>query len=331
VDPGDDTLADDLRAFATFLQHQKRASAHTVEHYMRDLETLLAFVRKHRDGRARIADITLALLRAWLGERARARSTATISRNVSSVRAFFRFARRTGRSDVDPSALLKAPRVRRTLPAVVSIPEAGRLRDAPGDAPPPLRSGPTETAQRERQVERDEAMLELMYGSGLRVSELVGLDVLDVDLGTRAARVRGKGNKERVVPLGATACAAVRAYLRVRPEIRHPRTGEQDPAALFLGRRGARLTTRQVQHLVERFGQLATGRPDVHPHTLRHACATHLLDGGADLRVIQELLGHASLSTTQRYTHVSMEKVMAVYDAAHPMARTRGGTAKGER
>jgi integrase/recombinase XerC len=166
-------------------------------------------------------------------------------------------------------------------------------------------------------------VLEVVYGSGLRVSEVVGLNLRDVDLRGCTARVRGKGNKERIVPVGRSALAALERYLAVRPALRHPVTGVQDDAALFLGRRGARLTVRQVQKLVALYGALATGRPDLHPHALRHACATHLLDGGADLRVIQELLGHASLSTTQRYTHLALDQVMKVYDRAHPLARPR--------
>jgi integrase/recombinase XerC len=153
------------------------------------------------------------------------------------------------------------------------------------------------------------------------VSELVGLELSQLDLASRSARVLGKGAKERVVPLGTEALSALEAWLGLRPSVLHPRTRAQDPRALFLSRRGARLTVRQVQRLVKHHGLEATGGPSVHPHALRHACATHMLDGGADLRVIQELLGHVSLSTTQRYTHVSMEQVMKVYDRAHPLAR----------
>ena len=322
-----DPLAADLAAFATFLQHEQRSSPRTVEHYLRDLETLAAFVRKHRNGKATIGDISLIVLRGWLGDRADGRKGSTLSRNVSSVRSFFRWARRIGRIEKDPSALLRAPKVRKPLPAVLSIPDASRLMDAPPEVqatPRTRRRG--EAAERERLGLRDRAMLEMMYGSGLRVSETVGLDLRDVDLRGRTARVHGKGSKERIVPIGRAAHEALSAYLAVRTLFRHPRTGVQHPTAFFLGRTGTRLTTRQVQYAVAAYGQAATGRPDVHPHILRHACATHLLDGGADLRMIQELLGHASVTTTQRYTHVSMQQIMSVYDKAHPLAKPRSGT-----
>jgi integrase/recombinase XerC len=170
---------------------------------------------------------------------------------------------------------------------------------------------------------RDTALLEVLYGSGLRVSELVQLDLGSVSFGEGSVRVLGKGKKERIVPFGSKAAEALRAYLAHRAELRHPKTGEQDPAALFLGRSGARLGVRWVQKLVHRYGALGTGRPDLHPHALRHSCATHMLEGGADLRAIQEMLGHSSLSTTQRYTHLSLDKLLEVYDKSHPLARAK--------
>jgi len=155
------------------------------------------------------------------------------------------------------------------------------------------------------------------------VSELSSLDLAAVDLAGAAARVLGKGRKERVVPLGAKCVAALALWLEQRPRLVHPRTGGQDPHALFLSTRGARLRVRAIQKLVHDYGAIGAGRADLHPHALRHTCATHMLDGGADLRAIQELLGHASLATTQRYAHVSMEHLLRIYDAAHPLARAR--------
>lgn len=310
-----------IRDFETYLTHERRASPRTVEHYLRDLRALSTFVRARAGEGAGLGAVTLALLRAWLGERTRKRVGATISRNVSSVRALFRWARRVGRADEDPTALLRAPKSRRRLPDTLSVPEAGRLMDTPKLKGTARRPTPAMERARARIAVRDKAILELLYGSGLRVGEVVGSNLADFTLPTRSARVRGKGSKDRVVPLGRTCVAAIEAWLSVRHEMVDPRTGAQDPEALFLGRAGRRLTARQVQYFVAANGELATGAPGVHPHQLRHACATHLLDAGADLRVIQELLGHASLSTTQRYTHVSMDQVMKVYDAAHPLAR----------
>jgi integrase/recombinase XerC len=170
---------------------------------------------------------------------------------------------------------------------------------------------------------RDRAFLELLYGSGLRVSELAALNLEAVNLRACEVRVLGKGSKERIVPISGKALEALEAYLARRSELRHGRSGFQDAQALLLTRRGLRLGVRRIQTLVQRYGALGAGRPDLHPHALRHSCATHLLEGGADLRVIQELLGHSSLSTTQRYTHVSLDQLLTVYDKAHPLARAK--------
>ncbi len=317
-----DPLAKDMLQFATHLSHERRASARTVEHYLRDLSTLLQFARKYADGPLSVTDISLATLRGWLGTRSKGREHSTVARHVSAARSFFRFAVKVGKLKDDPTALLKAPKLKRELPKVLNVPAAARLMDAPDEkrfAPRPSQRA-ADPAERERLALRDRAMLELLYSSGMRVSELVGLNTVDVDTRNRSARVRGKGNKERVIPLGSLACEAINEYLPIRPQMRHPSTHAQDPRALFLGRYGTRLTPRQLQHLVRAYGELSEGRADLHPHTLRHTCATHLLDGGADLRAIQEMLGHASLRTTERYTHVSLEQVMKVYDGAHPLS-----------
>jgi integrase/recombinase XerC len=171
---------------------------------------------------------------------------------------------------------------------------------------------------------RDRALLEVLYGAGLRVSEVTGLDFRDVSFSDASVRVLGKGRKERLVPLGTQARDALREYLAERPSLAHPRTHAIDPAALFIGRLGRRVSPRWVQKLVQRYGALGTGRADLHPHALRHSCATHMLEGGADLRAIQEMLGHSSLSTTQRYTHLSLDGLLRVYDGAHPLSRRRG-------
>jgi integrase/recombinase XerC len=208
----------------------------------------------------------------------------------------------------NPAEELAMPKVRKPLPTFLSVDAAKEVVES-AEADGPASS-------------RDRAMLELLYGSGLRVSELVGLDLGSIDLAEATARLLGKGNKERIAPLGRAAVVAVHEYLQsARPRLRHPRTGAQDPRAVFLSTRGRRLSVRAVQLAVHAYGARGAGRADLHPHALRHTCATHMLDGGADLRAIQELLGHSSLSTTQRYTHVSMEHLLKVYDAAHPLAR----------
>ncbi len=295
-----------IDAFVEHLRSERRASPHTVASYARDLRGLHAFLETKRGKPPKLGDVDIYALRAWLGSLARTHASSSIARHIAAVRTFFRYARRARLTDSDPAALLASPKVRRPLPTLVSAAAAGEIVESPlGDA------GGL----------RDRAVLELMYGSGLRVSELRGLDIGDVDLKQRVVRVVGKGNKERAVPLGDKAAAAVEAYLRVRDAVPCGGYRLRDPTALLISSRGKRVSVRFVQYMTKRNGALGAGRGDLHPHVLRHACATHMLDGGADLRSIQEILGHASLSTTQRYTHVSVEHLMRVYDEAHPLAR----------
>jgi integrase/recombinase XerC len=201
------------------------------------------------------------------------------------------------------------------LPTFLSAEDAALVLEAP-------RADNTGARRAEDAVMlRDRALLELLYAAGLRVSEACGLDIGSLALGERAVRVMGKGRKERLAPFGAKCEEALARWLAVRAELTHPRTGFLDPRAVFVSTRGRRLGPRAAQLIVRRYGIAGVGRGDLHPHALRHTCATHLLDGGADLRAIQEMLGHSSLSTTQRYTHVSVAHLMTVYDAAHPLAR----------
>jgi integrase/recombinase XerC len=309
----DDPLARHLARFREHLASERRASRHTVLAYASDLEQLARFTREKLGGPARIDDIDKLLLRSFLAELSRSVTPVTLSRKLASVRAFFGWLERETLVRKNPAALLASPKLRRKLPRFLSAEAAGEVMSAPGA---------TQLSAPERA--RDSALLEVLYGSGLRVSELVGLDLDHVSFEREELRVLGKGMKERLVPLGSLAKAAILGYLEQRPALRHERTGAQDPRALFLGRRGTRLGVRRVQTLVQRYGGLGTGRADLHPHALRHSCATHLLEGGADLRAIQELLGHSSLATTQRYTHVSLDQLMAVYDRAHPLARAAG-------
>ena len=296
-----------LEAFEKYISSERRLAARTVTTYLRDVRALAGYTREQEwpDDATRL---DVRRLRAFLAAQDEAREPGTVLRKVSALRAFYRFLQRRHGAETNPAAQLRTPKLRRKLPRYVDLEHAQELVEKPTD------TGTTELAIRDR------AMLELLYGSGVRVGELVGLDVGHLDLGRGTARVLGKGGKERIVPLGAPCQQALRDYLQARSRL-CGKGGQHDPHALFLNNRGGRLTARSVQNFVKRYGALATGRPDLHPHALRHTCATHLLDAGADLRAIQELLGHASLSTTQRYTHVSVDRLLEAYAGAHPLAR----------
>lgn len=306
-------FAERREAFLGYLADERRSSPRTVESYRRTLVELESFVAD-RGWPLDPAALTLTALRAWLGSRFRADAPATLSRRISTVRSFYRFLQKRGLVRENPASALASPKLGRDLPRVLSVEDALRLCDAGASG---VTSDPDDARQEALRL-RDAAIVEVLYGTGLRVSELAGMTLARLDLGAGIVRVIGKGDKERIVPLGAEARAALRDYLAQRSELR-TKTREPDPHAVFLGRHGTPLSVRQVQNLVRRYGRLA-GRDDLHPHALRHSYATHLLDAGADLRSIQSLLGHASLSTTQRYTHVSIDQLQSVYGAAHPLA-----------
>jgi integrase/recombinase XerC len=291
-----------LEAFRRHLELELSRSAHTVRAYTGDVAGLLEHAA--RLGVTEVGELDLTVLRSWL---ARSRSTGaartTLARRGSSARVFTAWASRRGLLASDPGALLATPKGHRPLPEVLRPDEAARLVDAvDGDTPEDL---------------RDRCALELLYATGIRVGELCGLDVDDVDTERRVVRVLGKGNRERSVPYGAPAATAVDAWLvRGRPLWATVGSGP----ALLLGRRGGRLDPRTARTLVHRRLADVPGAPDVGPHGLRHSAATHLLEGGADLRSVQELLGHATLATTQIYTHVSVERLRASHAQAHPRA-----------
>lgn len=298
--------SDALPAFERHLRAERGRSAHTVRAYVRDVSVFLDEVGAHDE--AGLRAVSLADLRAWLGVLSRrGAARATIARTSASLRTFFGWLERTGRLETDPSLRLSAPSRHRTLPPVLAQRSAAALLDvaalaADDDDPVHL---------------RDRAALELLYGTGIRVGELVGLDVDDVDLGSNVVRVVGKGNKERRVPFGIPARVAVVEWLdRGRPRLVNPESGP----ALLLGRRGRRVDQRQVRAVVHDLLRHVPDAPDLGPHGLRHSAATHLLEGGADLRMVQELLGHASLATTQLYTHVSVDRLKRSYAQAHPRA-----------
>jgi integrase/recombinase XerC len=298
-------LAEAADGFERHLSLERNRSAHTVRAYVGDTVGFLDHVA--RLGGRQLRDIELAHLRGWLGVlRARGASRATVARRAAALRTFSAWAYATGQVDPDVGQLLASPRPGRHLPAVLRVDEAQRLVTAPGED---QGRGPV--------VLRDRLVLELLYASGIRVAELVGLDIDDVDRRRRVLRVLGKGAKERTVPYGKPADRALEQWLRHgRPALATPASGP----ALLLGVRGGRLDQRTVRAIVHRAADAVPGAPDLGPHGLRHTAATHLLDGGADLRAVQELLGHASLSTTQIYTHVSVERLRRTYQRAHPRA-----------
>ncbi|WP_394849258.1 tyrosine recombinase XerC [Pendulispora brunnea] len=303
-------IEDALDGFIAHLRDERRASPHTVAAYRRDLSTLVTFFRERHEGKkANIEDVDVYLLRGWLGQLARTVTPNSMSRKLAALRTWMRWMRRRGILEKSPADELASPKVRKPLPTFVSVDAAKQVVESPDVS--------------DAAGKRDAALLELLYGSGLRVSEASGLTLDQLDLPGATARVLGKGSKERYVPLGSKCVEALAAYLAVRRELRHRRTQYIDPHAVFVSTRGARLNVRAIERAVSKYGALGAGRADLFPHALRHTCATHLLEGGADLRAIQEILGHSSLSTTQRYTHVSMDHLMKVYDAAHPLARAR--------
>ncbi len=323
-------LDEAARAFTGHLERVRRLSPATVRAYRSDLRDLSASV-----GNRPLREIDLEHLREWLWhatERGDARST--LARRTAAVRAFFGWAHEEGTIDHDPSLRLISPRRGRTLPTVASQDgiasvldgwdATGDRADVAADDPPRDASAHGAARSAAAPVEdplrlRDRAVLEMLYGSGMRVSELCGLDLDDVDLDRMTARVLGKGGKERVVPYGLPARDAARAYLRGGRPVLLAR-GSGGTPALLLGARGGRLGPRAVYELVSRTLGPVVGAERVGPHALRHSAATHLLDGGADLRAVQEILGHASLGTTQIYTHVSAERLTTAYRLAHPRA-----------
>lgn len=333
-----------LREFLEYLRLNRNASPHTVAAYESDLSLFLDFAAAHHSTRVsglQPEQVDLATIRAYLAELYRqGQARSSVSRKLSALRAFGRYLRREGWIETDPATLAVSPRPEIRVPAHLSVNEMSRLLEIP-DASEPL-------------GRRDRAILELFYASGLRLSELVGLDVEDVNLSARMVRVMGKGAKERLVPFNTSTADALRVWIRDRAMLRGtianahrpPPTAQRSSTGpyrrpvsrgqqrgpgrpsradarepLFVNFRGTRLTGRSVQRLVARYVSACSTRFGISPHALRHSFATHLLERGADLRAIQELLGHVQLSTTQRYTHVNAAQLLDVYRKAHPRAR----------
>ena len=318
-------MREHLKAFLQFLRLNRNASVHTVRAYESDLTRFLSSVaadRAVKTSELEPRQLDRAAVRHFVGElHGEGLSRATAARKLAAVRTFLRYLRRESLIDDDPGALVPTPKREVRMPAHLSEDEMTALIDAASDETPLGR--------------RDRAILELFYASGLRLSELAGLDIDDVNLGAKMARVLGKGGKQRIVPFNGSTASAIRTYLKGREQLTRDvrpsggsrarpldgaRGRQRDP--LFVNYRGGRLTVRSIDRLVRRYVAASGARMGISPHALRHSFATHLLQRGADLRAIQELLGHARLSTTERYTHVNAAQLLAVYRKTHPRARS---------
>ncbi len=322
-----------MEAYLSYLQAERAASPHTLKNYAIDLQQFRAFLRTMNLARSKAvvggierpvlsgvegghawqrdidpAEIDSLTIRAFIADlHGRGISRSTIARKLASLRSFFRYLCREGVLQANPAKLVSTPKLPKRLPAHLSVDEIDRLMASPGrqDAP----------------SARDRAILELFYASGIRLSELVGLDAQQLDLRAGLIKVKGKGNKERIVPVGSKAATALKLYLDRRRELIPGQVlGSRVPQAVFLNRFGGRLSARSVARILLKYLERSGLGPKITPHGLRHSYATHLLEAGADLRAIQELLGHSRLSTTQRYTHLNLDHLMEVYDKAHPRA-----------
>ena len=294
--------------FVKYLAVEKNRSSNTIRTYRTDLELFLQFASNQ--GLKKLTELELNTFRLWLADqKEKGSSNSTISRRSSTARVFSTWAFQKGLIESDPAIRLISPKVNKTLPKVLGQKQATALMQTAAI----LEDEENSMALRMR----DHAILEVLYSSGIRVGELTGLDIKDLDFTRCTMRVIGKGNKERVVPFGQPAKDALRSYLdKSRLEFINEKSGN----ALFVGSRGKRLDTRQVRRIVTSAILRVEGAPDISPHDLRHSAATHMLEGGADLRIVQELLGHSSLATTQKYTHVTIERLREVFANAHPRA-----------
>src|SRR2546423_2695263 len=301
-----------LTQFLDHLRYERNVSAHTVRNYESDLHQFLDYLapadEKGKRPEPPVAQIDHLTIREWLATlHSDQKKKTSIARKLAALRTFFQFLVREGVVESNPAKIVATPRKEKKLPKHLSIEDAIRFIETPDTA--------TDFGKRDRSI------LELLYATGVRVSELVGLNLRDVDFKNKLLRVFGKRRKERIVPFGDPAAKALKDYLAVREKfLMNAPVTKRDAQPLILNYQGTRMSTRSVGRLIEKYIKLCAGIHDISPHALRHSFATHLLDSGADLRDIQELLGHARLSTTQIYTHVSMEKLIEVYDKAHPKA-----------
>lgn len=295
-----------IERFDGFLTHEKKSSNHTVSAYLRDLREFVRFSERQKPGIKRVQDIDTILLRGYLAYQYNKMKPSTLARKISSIREFFRFLVKRKVISKNPAAILSPPRVRRNLPRFLTADEAIALME--------------QSSGGSAQAKRDKAIMELLYGAGLRVSEAASLNLCDLDLKDKTVKVLGKGSKERMVPLGSKTAAALGEWLKFRKFL-SPKC-----EAVFLNKSGGKLSVRSMQNIVRKLSLQTCTSGGISPHALRHSFATHLLDSGAGLREIQELLGHASLKTTQKYTHISIHHLWKVYDKTHPLAkREKGG------
>jgi len=315
-----------LGRYFDYLRSVRNASPNTLRSYQTDLEEFIQYLAPPGTTPLALREIDHRTIREFLGHlHARGLQKSSIARKLASIRSFFKYCVRDGRLENSPARLVSTPKLPKRVPRVLSADQMGGFLDgmsaAGEDALAGRRARPGAREDESRLlVKRDLAMLELLYASGLRVSELTGLNVVDMDRKEMMLRVLGKGNKERVVPFGGKAEHAIAAYWEVRAGILQSANGRTEPQAVFLNCLGQRLTARSVNRILKKYARLVNVNLNLHPHSLRHAFATHLLADGADLRAIQELLGHSSLSTTQKYTHATIRQLMEVYDKAHPRA-----------
>ncbi len=296
----------DISQFIEWLATEKGYSVHTLDGYRRDLMEFFHFIGRDIQVRDISSDITRKFVVSLHGRN----SSATVARKLSSMRSFFRYMKRRRGINNDPLASIIGPKIGRYIPVFLTVDETFALLEAPN--------------KKDTFMLRDQAVLELLYSTGMRVSELVSRDMSDLDFKEEVLTVRGKGSKERLIPVGRPALESLRKWVVQREQILAARIAKNmsvDAKAMFLNNRGGRLSVRSIERLVKGYGERAGISQIVTPHALRHSFATHLLEMGADLRSVQELLGHASLSTTQRYTHLTLDHLADVYDHAHPLAK----------
>jgi integrase/recombinase XerC len=305
-----------IRAFRNHIEIERNLSPHTKRSYVNDVQQFQQFLLRNgisvrKEGKDKRIDVDQMTIRAFLAFIYRKNiKKVTISRKIASLRAFFKYLLREGSVKNNPAELIQAPKVDKYLPTFLSVDEVFSLVGT--------------TFKSDSFGLRDKAMIELFYSSGVRVGELTGVNMDDIDWASGLIKIRGKGKKERIVPMGGPAAEALKQYVDKRDKLVKKKRDNEDDDALFLNRFGTRMSTRSVGRLLDKYVLSSGINKKIGPHALRHTFATHLMDGGADLRVIQELLGHESLSTTQKYTSVSVGKLLEIYDRAHPKAKGGG-------